>query len=397
MMTGQSPLPACDGSIPQRKLCKGNRRLHRQRLALLLAASFVAYFSLFGFWKGASADPTASPSGEQASTSQQKARGDATILIYHRFGDNRYPITNVGIENFKEQMAYLAQNGYHVVPLSELVAMLKDNRPLPEKVAAITIDDGYRTVYTEAWPILKSYGFPFTVFLYVKAVDRGYTDFVTWEQVREMEAAGADFEDHSYSHFHLANWPSDMTEQDYRQWIRNDLLKGNEKLTAKLGHSPRYLAIPYGEYNRIVIEEAKAVGYDAIFTQDPGSVSDDTDIFQCPREPILGNDWSSMEHFITVLQRVDLPLTDLTPSIDPLTNPTPPRFGAKLLHPERYAPHSFGIYVSELGWQQAHLEGDFVSIANTATLIRQINRVMISAREKDTGKTAVRFWMLVNR
>lgn len=330
-------------------------------------------------------------------TDPQSARGDATVLIYHRFGDSRYPTTNVAIEDFKEQMAYLSQNNYRVVPLAELVSMRKKNRPIPEKVAIITIDDGYQTVYTKAWPVLKSYGFPFTVFLYVKAVDQGYKDFVTWEQVREMQASGVDFQDHSYSHYHLANWPSDMAEQDYRQRIRNDLVKGNEILSARLGRSPRYLAIPYGEYNRIVIEEAMGVGYDAIFTQDPGSVSDDTDIFQCPREPILGNEWSSLEHFITVLQRVDLPISNMTPSIDPLDDPAPLRFGARLLYPERYSPHSFGIYVSELGWCQASLEGDFVSIENVTPLARPINRVMVSAKEKKTGKTAVRFWMLVNK
>ena len=322
-------------------------------------------------------------------------RGDATIFIYHHFGDDRYPTTNVGMPEFKAQMAYLAEHDYNVIPLAELVAMLAAGSPLPPKTVVITVDDAYRTTYSEAWPVLQKYNFPFTVFIYVEALERGYSNYLTWEQVKEMAADGVDFQDHSYSHHRLADWPAGMSEADYRARVRRDLQKSIEIMTARLGERPRFFAIPYGEYNDIVLEESARL-YQAVFTQDAGSVSDDTPLNMIPREPILGTNWSTLEHFVQVLERVDLPFTAMTPGLEPLRDRHPERIGARLLHPERYRPGTFGLFVSELGWQQAKVDGDMVYIENDRELTRRINRVMISARERETGRTALRFWMLTS-
>lgn len=321
--------------------------------------------------------------------------GDVTVLIYHRFGESKYPTTNVATERFREQMAYLSENSFNVVPLSTLVRALKKGDPLPEKAVVITIDDGYKSTYTQAWPICKSFGYSFSVFLYGKAVDSGYRNFITWEQAREMAAAGVDFQDHGYSHAKFGSRPEGMDEDAYRAWIRADFVKSSRLLKEKLGVSPHILALPYGEYNSIVIEEAKKLDYAAVLTQDPGAVSEKTSPFAIPREPILGNDWATMDHFAMVLNRVDLPVAEIVPAIVPLTDNTPKRFGARLVYPDRYVPGSIGIYVSELGWHQAQSEGDFVYVANQAPLSRRMNRVLVSATEKKTGRTAVRYWLLI--
>ena len=357
-------------------------------LACLLMFTFCSLWVALNAGKTAAAQKTTVPllSGSHL---------NATVLIYHRFGEGTYPTTNVDVDRFKEQMDYLAANDYHVITLSRLSAALREKQPLPEKSVVITIDDGYLSIYTEAWPILRAHGYPFTVFLYVQALEDGYRNFLTWKQVREIQQAGVDFEDHGYSHHRMADRPAGMDDNAYRIWIRNDLQKSNRVLTEELGHRPPFLAIPYGEYNRIVIEEAKKAKYEAVFSQDPGAVSEATNPFCIPREPILGTDWSTMDHFTKVLNRVDLPLADMTPSIDPLTIETPSRFGARLLHPERYESASLGIYVSELGWRRPKRQGDFVYIENSTPLHRRLNRVMISGREKAGGKTAVRFWLLM--
>lgn len=320
-------------------------------------------------------------------------RGGATILIYHHFGDDRYPTTNVSIERFREQLAYLVENDYRVIPLAELVASLDQGAPLHPKTVVITVDDGYRTTY-DAWSILREFGFPFTVFLYVEGLERGFSNYLTWEQVAEMAAAGVDFQDHSYSHHRLAHRPSGLDEDEYRRWISDDLQRGSDILQLRLGERPRFFAIPYGEYNQMVLDEARKLGYEAVFSQDAGSVGSDTPTWLIPREPILGEEWSGMEHFRKVLQRVDLPLAELTPGLEPLSENPPSRFGARLLYPERYREGSFGIYVSELGWQAARREGDWVYIENDAPLTRRTNRVMVSAREREGNQTALRFWLI---
>jgi hypothetical protein len=128
--------------------------------------------------------------------------------------------------------------------------------------------------------------------------------------------------------------------------------------------------------------------------QDPGSISPDTDLFAIPREPILGYEWSTMDHFKMVLERADLPFTAMEP-VKVVVGETVPGFSVRLLYPERYRPETLGIYVSELGWQPATLHNGLVSLANDRPLTRRINRVAVSGREKETNRTAIRFWLLV--
>jgi peptidoglycan/xylan/chitin deacetylase (PgdA/CDA1 family) len=81
-------------------------------------------------------------------------------------------------------MEYLAQNGYRVITMKQLERFLEGKEPLPKKTVVITIDDGYRATYQVAFPILKKYGFPATVYLYSDFV--GAADAMTWAQMQEM-------------------------------------------------------------------------------------------------------------------------------------------------------------------------------------------------------------------
>ena len=278
-----------------------------------------------------------------------------------------------------------------------LWSSIKTGEPLPNRAAVITIDDGYQSVYDVAWPILQSYGYPFTVFLYVKATDRNYNDILNWQQILEMKAAGVEFQDHSYSHHRLGDWPKNMDESQYRKWIRDDLSRGRKILADKLGNVPCVFAIPYGEYNSIVLEEAISLGYDAILSQDPGSVSLDTNVTLIPREPILGNEWSGIEHFEKILNRVDMPIFDLEPPPTALSHPVVPRFGCRVKHINQYVPGTIGIYVSGLGWKLATIEGDSVYIDNDMPLPRHVSRVTVSGRLKENNRLAMRTWMLIQR
>jgi peptidoglycan/xylan/chitin deacetylase (PgdA/CDA1 family) len=99
-------------------------------------------------------------------------------------------------------MQYLAKNGYHVLPMSRIEEFLAGRAPLPRKSVIITIDDGYRSTFDVAFPILRQHGFPATVFLYSDFV--GAPDALTWAQMKEMTASGLiDVEPHSKTHANL--------------------------------------------------------------------------------------------------------------------------------------------------------------------------------------------------
>src|SRR4029079_8939246 len=139
------------------------------------------------------------------------------ILCYHRFGPRATKL-NVAPAAFEAQMEYLARNGYTVIPLKRLARFLQGKEPLPAKTVAITIDDGYRSSYEIAYPILKKYGFPATVFLYTDFV--GASSAMPCAQMKHMTSSVlVSIQPHSKSHANLAQRLPNETDARYRDRI----------------------------------------------------------------------------------------------------------------------------------------------------------------------------------
>jgi peptidoglycan/xylan/chitin deacetylase (PgdA/CDA1 family) len=191
------------------------------------------------------------------------------ILCYHRFGPKASPLT-VTPQAFEAQMAWLAKNGYHVVPLARLAAFLDGREALPPKAVVVTIDDGYRSTYEAAWPVLRKHRFPATVFLYTDFV--GAPDALTWAQMREIEAGGlVDIQPHSKSHANLTIRQPEEPEARYRERLRREIEGPIETIRAQLGLAkPLAYAFPYGDVNDTVAAELRARGVALGLTVTPG-------------------------------------------------------------------------------------------------------------------------------
>ena len=113
---------------------------------------------------------------------------DIPVFAYHRFGDSRYPSTNVSLSVFESQLKFLADNHYIVLTLGEAVTKWKDGKALPDKAAILTVDDSYLSFYENGWPLLKKYGFPATIFVQTGTI--GGIDFISWPQIKEMQKSG---------------------------------------------------------------------------------------------------------------------------------------------------------------------------------------------------------------
>ena len=111
-----------------------------------------------------------------------RAADHATILMYHRFGEDRYPSTNVRIEQFEEHLEILASGPYNVWPLEQIVDHLLTGKPLPDRTVAITIDDAYLSVFEEAFPRLRDRGFHATLFVATRPVDRNLGGYMSWKR-----------------------------------------------------------------------------------------------------------------------------------------------------------------------------------------------------------------------
>jgi peptidoglycan/xylan/chitin deacetylase (PgdA/CDA1 family) len=190
------------------------------------------------------------------------------ILCYHQFGA-RASSMMITPASFEAQLRYLAQNGYTVIPLARLVAFLDGKAALPRKAVVITIDDGYRSTYEHAWPILKKYGFPATVFLYSDFV--GASAALTWAQMKEMTAGGLiEIQPHSKTHSNLTVKHADESEARYRERIRREVDAPIDAIRERLGDPTLTYAYPYGDVNDAVIEFLRAKGVRLGATVTPG-------------------------------------------------------------------------------------------------------------------------------
>jgi peptidoglycan/xylan/chitin deacetylase (PgdA/CDA1 family) len=183
------------------------------------------------------------------------------ILVYHSIAPYRTDMSRlvkeftVPPETFDAQLRYLQQNGYTVISFESLVnAMSSPSAPLPEKPVVLTFDDGWEDLYRHAFPLLVKYHDSGTFFIFTNAI--GDRDFMTWSQLKTMQAAGMDIESHSISHPFL----SAMTDKA-KLW--KEIEGSREIIASHLERAPDIFAYPYGSYNELDIAMLKAAGYRA--------------------------------------------------------------------------------------------------------------------------------------
>jgi len=210
------------------------------------------------------------------------------VLCYHQFGP-RTGTMMVTPTAFDAQMRYLRENGYTVIPMSRLAAFLDGKAALPRKAVVITIDDGFRSAYDVAWPILKKYGYPATVFLYSDFV--GAPAALTWQQMKEMTATGLiDIQPHSKTHGNRALRLADENDARYRDRIRREVDAPVDVIRERLGEATVTYAYPYGDVNDTVVEFLRAKGVRMGVTVTPGGNPFFAPPVMLRRSMIFGND-----------------------------------------------------------------------------------------------------------
>lgn len=249
-----------------------------------------------------------------------RAAESAVVLMYHRFGDDRFPATSIRLDQFDEHLAELRQGGYTVVPLPRVVEALSGGRPLPDRAVAITIDDAWASVYRHAWPRLKAANMPFTIFVVTDETDRGGPEMMSWEQLRELQASGlVTLGTQGAAHPHM---PALAPEA-----VAADLSRARDRMWAELGgRHPEYLAWPFGEASGEAFEAARALGFKAAFGQHSGVAWNGADHFFLPRFA-LNESYGEIDRFRLAVNALPLPAVDVTPADPHLDETNPPAFG----------------------------------------------------------------------
>jgi peptidoglycan/xylan/chitin deacetylase (PgdA/CDA1 family) len=184
------------------------------------------------------------------------------ILSYHRFSPNSHDCERLSIseDTFTNQMNYLKDNGFVVINFTELADFLEGRGNLPPKSVIISIDDGFKSVYEIAFPILKKFGFKATVFVYSDLV--GVPSGLTWKQMEEMVASGfIDIQPHSKTHSDLSQRLDGEDEVSYRDRLRLEIVYPADLIRRKLGLAAHTFAYPYGMENDTVVETVLEAGY----------------------------------------------------------------------------------------------------------------------------------------
>jgi peptidoglycan/xylan/chitin deacetylase (PgdA/CDA1 family) len=205
------------------------------------------------------------------------------IFCYHRFVDKvRYPGTEITPAAFEAQMKALKDHGITVIGMQDFLAWRRGEKSIPARCAIITFDDGWKSQYEVAWPILKKLGYPLTLFLYTEGIRGGSLgggEAITWEQLADMRDNGVDIEAHSATHQDLREGhmimvvnpgakrtKKKLTGQEYEQWLHNEVVASKELLEQRLAIKVNCFAVPFGTYNDHVKEIARNTGYEAMFT-----------------------------------------------------------------------------------------------------------------------------------
>jgi peptidoglycan/xylan/chitin deacetylase (PgdA/CDA1 family) len=185
-------------------------------------------------------------------------------------------------ERFESHLAYLRDNGYHVVSLDDLLYAMTRGNPLPEKPVILTFDDGYEDNYTNAFPLLKKYGMAAHFFIITDLVNESRAGYMTWPQIEEMAAAGQRFGAHGRNHDRELRGQS----VDYLVW---QALGGAEAIQEHLGYHPRWVAYPSGAFDSLTMAVFKSAGYWGGLSTAPGATHAPDTLFQLSRIRVRGS------------------------------------------------------------------------------------------------------------
>ena len=195
--------------------------------------------------------------------------------MYHRFEENKYPSTNIRLNNFLQHLKIIEENSITFINPKNFEYELKNNKS--KRKILLTIDDGFSSFYKNAWPILKQKKIPFILFVSTREV--GAFNYMTWEQIREIsEEDFVEIGNHSHTHEYLVDESADL--------IRKDIEKSISIFKRELGKNSDFFSYPFGEYSVLFKDIIKSLNFKYAFGQHSGVVDETKDFYELPRYPI---------------------------------------------------------------------------------------------------------------
>ncbi len=254
-----------------------------------------------------------SNSDENNSKLYSKDEGVLSIM-YHRFNESKYPSTNIQMDVFKEHVKLIKSSKFTFYHPKEFEDEF--NKPKNEKKILLTIDDGFKSFYNEAWPFLKKNKIPFILFVSTEPV--GKNGYMTWDQIKEIEKNDfVTIGHHSHTHDYLIN--------ESHEVFVSDIEKANSIFKDKLGYIPTIFSYPFGEYSKLM-KNYISENFSFSFGQHSGVIDLNKERYELPRFPI-NEKYGEMKRFKSIINYFPLEYKALYPEdklLDKDNNP--PKF-----------------------------------------------------------------------
>lgn len=271
-----------------------NYIISRRKIIIPFVFCFVIIALLFVEWKEVKADEnfthwfkgyflSSQPKQVIIDATYQKPKDGQTVtvpvIVYHGVRPD-YPGETAEVKRytteptvFEQELLYLRDNGYHVISFDELTGYFDTGKPLPSKAVILNFDDGWESQYTYAFPLLKKYGVTGTFFVFTNAIGRAH--FMTWDQLKEMDAAGMTIGGHTKTHPYL-------TQITDPKELEQEIGGGKKIIEEHLGKTIRYFAYPFGLYNDTTAQAVRDAGYRIGRTSSLGMSHTEESLFRMP-------------------------------------------------------------------------------------------------------------------
>jgi peptidoglycan/xylan/chitin deacetylase (PgdA/CDA1 family) len=202
-----------------------------------------------------------------------------SVMPHHRGQSAEQRVLDVGDSVFVAQMRYLVDGGYHVVSFGALVDALEGRDTIPNRSVVITFDDGWENQYRHAFPILRRFGLTATFFVFTTPIGKD-DKLMTWEQLRDLQAAGMTIGSHTRTHPILP---------DYHAALHNEVAMSRADIEQHLGRAPDFFAYPFGAWDAESAAWARKAGYRAARTYRGGAWNAASDLYHLRAIPVTDN------------------------------------------------------------------------------------------------------------
>jgi peptidoglycan/xylan/chitin deacetylase (PgdA/CDA1 family) len=266
-------------------------------------------------------------------------------LMYHRFEENKYPSTNIRIEDFKKHIKILQENNIQFINPKNFEKEIKNNKK--QRKILLTIDDGFSSFYQNAWPLLKKEKIPFILFVSTREV--GAFNYMSWSQIREISKEDfVEIGNHSHSHEYLVDESKDL--------ILDDIKKSISIFKKQLGKNSDFFSYPFGEYSLEFKKLIKSLGFKYAFGQHSGVIDETKDFYELPRFPI-NEKYGEIKRFKSLTKTLPFKYKEILPSEKYLLkNKNPPKVKIQFYEGIKNL-KSLGCYSNEGdSWRESNIE-----------------------------------------